>query len=67
MELPEELNQIHITFHISQLRKCLVDDSLVVPLEDIQIDESLNYIEKLVVFLDMYTKALRNNEVNLVR
>ena len=35
LDLPAELSQIHNTFHVSQLRKCLVDDSAVVPLEDI--------------------------------
>ena len=31
LELPEELKQIHNTFHVSQLRKCIADDSVVVP------------------------------------
>ena len=31
---------------MSQLRKCIVDESTVIPLEDIQIDERLNYVEK---------------------
>ena len=35
LDLLAELSQIHNTFYISQLRKCLVDDSAVVPLEDI--------------------------------
>ena len=35
LELPEELQQINNTFHVSQLRKCLVDETVVVPLEDI--------------------------------
>ena len=35
--LPKELSQIHTTFHIYLLQKCLVDDIAVVPLEDIQV------------------------------
>jgi len=35
LELPEELQKIHNTFHVSQLRKCLADETAVVPLEDI--------------------------------
>ena len=46
LELPAELSQIHDTFHISQLRKCIADESAVVPLEDIQVDVSLNYFER---------------------
>ena len=45
LELPDELSLSHNTFHVSQLRKCIVDESTVIPLEDIQIDERLNYVE----------------------
>ena len=31
LDLPEELNQIHSTFLVSQLRKYLADDSTMVP------------------------------------
>ena len=67
LDLPEEHSQIHSTFNVSQLRKCLVDDSAVVPLEDIQVDDRLNYIERLVAILDMKTKTLRNRVVDLVK
>lgn len=39
LDLPPELSQIHSIFHVSQLRKCLVDDSAVVSLENIQVDD----------------------------
>ena len=67
LDLPAELSQIHSTFHVSQLRKCLVDDSAVVPLEDIQVDDSLNYIERPVAILDRKSKDLRNKRVELVK
>ena len=67
LELPEELSQIHSTFHVSQLRKCIVDDSAVVLLEDIQVDDRLNYIERPVAILDRRTKTLRNKTVELVK
>ena len=44
LELPAELSQIYDTFHESKLRKCIADETEVVPLEDIQVDASLNYI-----------------------
>ncbi|KAI3510720.1 hypothetical protein L1887_17853 [Cichorium endivia] len=50
-----------------QLRKCVVDDTMVVPLEDIHIDERLNYIEQPVAILDRETKTLRNKTINLVK
>ncbi|CAH1450579.1 unnamed protein product [Lactuca virosa] len=67
LDLPAELSQIHIIFPVSQLRKCLVDDSAIVPLEDIQVDDSLNYIERRVAILDRKTKTLRNKVVQLVK
>lgn len=67
LDLPVELSQIHNTFHVSQLRKCLVDESAVVPLEDIQVDSSLNYIERSVAILDRKTKTLRNKAIQLVK
>ena len=65
LELPAELSQIHDTFHMSQLRKCIADESAVVPLEDIQVDASLNYVERPVAVVDRKIKVLRNKEVPL--
>ena len=62
-----ELSQIHNTFHVSQLRKCVADEMAVVPLEDIQVDASLNYIERPVAIMDRKVKVLRNKEVPLVQ
>lgn len=67
LELPDELSLIHNTFHVSQLRKCIVDESAVIPLEDIQIDERLNYVEKLIAITDRKTRTSRNKVVNLVK
>ena len=67
MDLADELSQIHNTFHVSQLRKCVTDESAVVLLDDIQVDESLNYIERPVAILDRKTKVLRNKEVELLK
>ncbi|GJR21202.1 reverse transcriptase domain-containing protein, partial [Tanacetum coccineum] len=39
LELPEELSSIHNTFHVSNLKKCLSDESLVIPMKELQIDD----------------------------
>jgi len=67
LELPTELRPIHNTFHVSQLRKCVVDETSVVPLEDIVIDEKLNYVEKPVAILERKTKTLRNKVIGIVK
>ncbi|GKE11691.1 putative reverse transcriptase domain-containing protein [Tanacetum coccineum] len=35
LDLPEELNGVHDTFHVSNLKKCLTDPTLKVPLDKI--------------------------------
>lgn len=60
--LPEELSQIHNTFHLSQLRKWIVDESSIVPLEDIHVDGHLNYMEKLMVILDKKAKTFKQQD-----
>ncbi|KAD2393765.1 hypothetical protein E3N88_40742 [Mikania micrantha] len=46
LELPKEVNGIHDTFHVSSLRKCMADESAYEPLEDLEIDDKLKYVEK---------------------
>ena len=67
MELPEELGRIHDTSHVSQLRKCTTDEATVFPLEDVQVDDHLNYVEKPIAILDWRLKTLRNKVVNLLK
>ncbi|KAI3739873.1 hypothetical protein L2E82_30285 [Cichorium intybus] len=67
LELPEQLSQIHDTFHVSQLSKCITEESTIVPLEDIQLDECLNYVERPIAILERKTKSLRNKLVVLVK
>ncbi|GJX09494.1 putative reverse transcriptase domain, ribonuclease H-like domain, aspartic peptidase domain protein [Tanacetum coccineum] len=40
LELLEELKGIHSTFHVSNLKKCLVEGDNVVPMDEIQLDGS---------------------------
>ncbi|KAJ9540954.1 hypothetical protein OSB04_027460 [Centaurea solstitialis] len=67
LELPAVLGQIHSTFHVSQLRKCLADETAHIPLDDIQVDESLNYVERPVAVLDRKVKRLRRREIGIVK
>ncbi|KAJ0460950.1 putative nucleotidyltransferase, Ribonuclease H [Helianthus annuus] len=67
LELPEELSGIHNTFHVSHLRKCLADDTAYVPLDDIEVDNKLNYIARPIAILDRKVKGLRNKEIEQVK
>ena len=44
-----------------------MDESEIVPLEDIHVDERLKYIEKPVAILDRKTKTIHNKVINLVK
>ncbi|GKB28748.1 hypothetical protein Tco_0868149, partial [Tanacetum coccineum] len=50
--LLEELNGVHDTFHVSNLKKCLPDPTLQVPLDEIQVDAKLNFMEEPVEILE---------------
>nr|GEU98745.1 retrovirus-related Pol polyprotein from transposon TNT 1-94 [Tanacetum cinerariifolium] len=52
LELPEELKGIHSTFHFPNLKKCLADENLVIPLNKIQLDDKLHFIEDPVENVD---------------
>ncbi|GJT69729.1 putative nucleotidyltransferase, ribonuclease H [Tanacetum coccineum] len=46
LELPEELRNVHNTFHVSNLKKCLSDESLVIPMKELRLDDKLNFVEE---------------------
>ncbi|GJY62059.1 hypothetical protein Tco_0462716 [Tanacetum coccineum] len=48
LDFPKELNGIHDTFHVSNLKKCLADPTLQVPLDEIRVDAKLNFVEEPV-------------------
>ncbi|GJS85708.1 putative reverse transcriptase domain-containing protein [Tanacetum coccineum] len=52
LRFPQELNGVHDTFHVSNLKKCLADPTLQIPLEEIQVDAKLNFMEEPVEILE---------------
>ncbi|GKF05005.1 hypothetical protein Tco_0035673 [Tanacetum coccineum] len=48
LDFPEELDGVHDTLHVSNLKKCLADPILQVPLDEIQVDAKLNFVEEPV-------------------
>ncbi|KAD4888602.1 hypothetical protein E3N88_20675 [Mikania micrantha] len=67
LELPPELSNIHDVFHESNLKKCLADESLIVPLKEIQIDEKLQFSEEPVEVMDQEVKVLKRSRIPIVK
>ncbi|GJU12581.1 putative reverse transcriptase domain-containing protein [Tanacetum coccineum] len=67
LELPEKLSRVHSTFHVSNLKKCLSDEPLAIPLDEIHIDEKLNFIEEPVEIMDREVKRLKQSRIPIVK
>ncbi|WMV59488.1 hypothetical protein MTR67_052873 [Solanum verrucosum] len=67
LELPQELVAVHPVLHVSMLKKCMKDPSLIIPTEDNGIKDSLSYKEIPVQILDHQVSKLRTKEVALVK
>ncbi|WMV50637.1 hypothetical protein MTR67_044022 [Solanum verrucosum] len=67
LELPQELAAVHPVFHISMLKKYMGDPSLIIPIEDIGIKDSLSYEEIPIQILDRQVCKLRTKEVASVK
>ncbi|GJV37525.1 putative reverse transcriptase domain-containing protein [Tanacetum coccineum] len=40
LELPEQLSRVHSMFHVLKLKKCMAEEPLDIPLDEIQIDDN---------------------------
>ncbi|GKE96214.1 putative reverse transcriptase domain-containing protein, partial [Tanacetum coccineum] len=67
LELPEELSKVHSTFHVSNLKKCLSDKSLVIPMKELRLDDKLNFMEELVEIMDREVKQLKRSRIPIVK
>ncbi|GKD75457.1 putative reverse transcriptase domain-containing protein, partial [Tanacetum coccineum] len=67
LDLPEELNGVHDTFHVSNLKKCLADPTLQVPLDEIRVDAKLNFVEEPMEILEKEFKKLKRSRIAIVK
>ncbi|GJX24251.1 putative reverse transcriptase domain-containing protein [Tanacetum coccineum] len=67
LELPEELSNVHNTFHISNLKKCLSDESLIIPMKELQLDDKLIFVEEPVEVMDREVKQLKRSRIPIVK
>nr|GEW91448.1 putative reverse transcriptase domain-containing protein [Tanacetum cinerariifolium] len=67
LELPRELQGIHNTFHVSNLKKCFSDESLIIPLDEVQLDDKLHFKEEPVEIMDREVKKLKQSRISIVK
>ena len=70
MELPQDLATVHPVFHVSMLKKCMGDPSLIIQPKNYGNKDRLSYKEIQVHILDdqvckMRTKEVASNKVLL--
>ncbi|GKA65664.1 hypothetical protein Tco_0765371 [Tanacetum coccineum] len=67
LRLPEELNGVHDTFHVSNLKKCLADPTLQIPLDEIRVDAKLKFVEESMEILEREFKKLKRSRISIVK
>ncbi|GJV38275.1 hypothetical protein Tco_1410752 [Tanacetum coccineum] len=67
LELPEELSNVHNTIHVSNLKKCLSDESLIIPMKELQLNDKLNFVEEPVEIMDREVKQLKRSRISIVK
>nr|GEX15724.1 putative reverse transcriptase domain-containing protein [Tanacetum cinerariifolium] len=67
LKLLQQLSRVHNTFHVSNLKKCLSDDPLAIPLDELHIDDKLRFVEELVEIIDQEIKRLRQSRIPIIK
>ncbi|GJT54844.1 putative reverse transcriptase domain-containing protein [Tanacetum coccineum] len=67
LELPQQLSRVHNTFHVSNLKKCLSDESLVILLEELRIDDKVHFVEEPVEVMDREIKQLKRSRIPIIK
>ncbi|GJV70657.1 reverse transcriptase domain-containing protein [Tanacetum coccineum] len=67
LELQKQLIRVHNTFHVSNLKKCLSDETLAISLDEIQIDEKIQFTEEPVKIMDHAVKRLKQSHILIVK
>ncbi|GJW81116.1 hypothetical protein Tco_0145091 [Tanacetum coccineum] len=67
LELPEDLSNVNSTFHVSNLKKCVSDESLVIPMKELRLDDKLNFVEEPVEIMDREVKQLKQSRIPIVK
>ena len=67
LDLPPDLGNVHDTFHVSNLKKCLVNAPVVIPPKEVKIDDKFQFVEEPIEIMDKEVKRLRRSRIPLVK
>ncbi|GJR60878.1 putative reverse transcriptase domain-containing protein [Tanacetum coccineum] len=67
LELPQQLSRVHNTFHVLNLKKCLSDESLVILLEELRVDDKIHFVEEPMEVMDHEIKQLKRSHIPIVK
>ncbi|GJW45758.1 reverse transcriptase domain-containing protein [Tanacetum coccineum] len=67
LELPEELKGIHSTFHVLNIKKCLAEDDVVIPMDEIQLNDKLHMTKEPMEVVDREVKRLKQSRIPIVK
>ncbi|GJW73571.1 putative reverse transcriptase domain-containing protein [Tanacetum coccineum] len=67
LELQKQLSRVHSIFYVSNLKKCLSDETLAIPLDEIQIEDKLYFVKETVKIMDREVKHKKQNRILIVK
>nr|GEX76744.1 reverse transcriptase domain-containing protein [Tanacetum cinerariifolium] len=67
LEVPEELSNVYNTFNVSNLKKCLSDESLIILMKELMLDDKLNFVEEPAEIMDREIKQLRQSRIPIIK
>ena len=67
LQLPPELYNVHLVFHVSSMKKCIFDMTLVVSIDEIEINKNLHFVEELVQIMAREVKRTKQSRVPIVK
>nr|GEW61837.1 putative reverse transcriptase domain-containing protein [Tanacetum cinerariifolium] len=67
LKLPKQLSRVHITFHVSNLKKCLSDEPLAISLDEVHIDDKLRFVEEPVEIMDHEVNRLKQSRILIIK
>ncbi|GJS76783.1 putative reverse transcriptase domain-containing protein [Tanacetum coccineum] len=67
LKLPKELSSVHNTSYVSNLKKCLSDESLIFSMKELWLDDTLNFVEEPMEIMDREVKQLRQSRIPIVK